>query len=106
MLSPAVQLARNQQLDSFFVRNLNQDPTRWALEDKSVDAALCCVSVQYLQQVTMLRHMVCTSRRVCCSFVVCSRQPSWAQYHSCWGRADPCAHAAVLLRVWECQAVL
>ena len=72
-MRPAVQLARNKQLDSFFVRNLNHDPTGWALEDKSVDAALCCVSVQYLQQVTMLCHMVCTSRRVCCSFVVCSR---------------------------------
>ena len=49
-----MQLARNKQLDSFFVRNLNQDPTGWALEDQSMDAALCCVSVQYLQQVTML----------------------------------------------------
>ena len=67
MLSPAVQLARNKQLDSFFVRNLNQDPTGWALEDKSVDAALCCVSVQYLQQVTMLHCMQCTSEQSCCS---------------------------------------
>jgi SAM-dependent methyltransferase len=37
-------------LDSFFVRNLNQNPDGWALEDKSFDAVICCVSVQYLQQ--------------------------------------------------------
>lgn len=62
-----MQLARNKQLDSFFVRNLNQDPTGWALEDRSVDAVLCCVSVQYLQQVTMLHRMMCTSRQGYCS---------------------------------------
>ena len=47
-----LQLQRNKQLDSFFVRNLNQDPQGWALEEKSVDSVLCCVSVQYLQQVS------------------------------------------------------
>ena len=47
-----LQLQRNRQLDDFFVRNLNQDPQEWAHEDKSFDAVLCCVSVQYLQQVT------------------------------------------------------
>ena len=46
-----MQLKRNRQLDSFFVRNLNLDPQGWALEDKSIDSVLCCVSVQYLQQV-------------------------------------------------------
>ena len=68
-----MQLARNKQLDSFFVRNLNQDPTGWALADKSMDAALCCVSVQYLQQVPMHDHTIYTSKQICCSFVVCSR---------------------------------
>lgn len=48
-----MQLSRNKQLDSFFVRNLNQDPQGWALKDQSVDAVLCCVSVQYLQQVAL-----------------------------------------------------
>ena len=45
------QLARNRRLDSFFVRNLNAEPDGWALAERSFDAVLCCVSVQYLQQV-------------------------------------------------------
>ena len=45
-----VQLSRNKQLDQFFVRDLNQDPSGWALQDSTFDAVLCCVSVQYLQQ--------------------------------------------------------
>ncbi len=46
-----MQLARNKRLDSFFVRDLNAEPDGWALPDRSFDAVLCCVSVQYLQQV-------------------------------------------------------
>ena len=45
-----MQLSRNKQLDQFFVRDLNKDPSGWALADSSFDAVLCCVSVQYLQQ--------------------------------------------------------
>ncbi len=45
------QLARNKRLDSFFVRDLNAEPDGWALPERSFDAVLCCVSVQYLQQV-------------------------------------------------------
>ena len=45
-----LQLARNKRLDSFFVRDLNLEPDGWALADRSFDAVLCCVSVQYLQQ--------------------------------------------------------
>mmetsp|Transcript_1510 Transcript_1510/g.4378 ORF Transcript_1510/g.4378 Transcript_1510/m.4378 type:complete len:337 (-) Transcript_1510:755-1765(-) len=45
----AAELGRNKSLDSFFVRDLNQNPTGWALEDQSVDAVVCCVSVQYMQ---------------------------------------------------------
>mmetsp|Transcript_18080 Transcript_18080/g.46317 ORF Transcript_18080/g.46317 Transcript_18080/m.46317 type:complete len:298 (+) Transcript_18080:244-1137(+) len=46
----AQELARNPQLESFFVRNLNEDPDGWAFEDQTFDAVLCCVSVQYMQQ--------------------------------------------------------
>lgn len=45
-----MQLSRNKQLDQFFVRDLNKDPSNWAMADNSLDAVLCCVSVQYLQQ--------------------------------------------------------
>lgn len=49
-----VQLARNKRLDSFFVRDLNAEPDGWALPERSFDAVLCCVSVQYLQKVWAL----------------------------------------------------
>lgn len=49
-LSCFPQLSQNPRLDSFFLRNLNVDPTGWALPDNSFDAVLCTVSVQYLQQ--------------------------------------------------------
>ncbi|PSC69600.1 S-adenosyl-L-methionine-dependent [Micractinium conductrix] len=46
----APELAANRQASDFFVRNLNTDPTGWALADGSVDAVVCTASVQYLQQ--------------------------------------------------------
>ncbi|GLC34764.1 hypothetical protein PLESTM_000237500 [Pleodorina starrii] len=46
----AAELARNPRLDACFVRDLNREPDGWPLEDRSLDAVLCCVSVQYLQQ--------------------------------------------------------
>lgn len=44
----AHELASNPQLTRSFVQNLNQDQAL-PLGDASLDAALCCVSVQYLQ---------------------------------------------------------
>ncbi len=38
----AAELARNPQLDEFFVRNLNTDP-KFAAADNSFDAVVCCV---------------------------------------------------------------
>lgn len=46
----AAELARNDQLDSFFVRNLNDDPDGWSVGDQAFDAVTCCVSVQYMQK--------------------------------------------------------
>ncbi|KAI8463981.1 MAG: hypothetical protein J3K34DRAFT_129281 [Monoraphidium minutum] len=46
----AQELAKNPQLDRWFVRDLNKEPGEWALGDASVDAVVCCVSVQYLQR--------------------------------------------------------
>ena len=43
------ELAANPRLTRSFVQDLNRDPTL-PLDQQSCDAALCCVSVQYLQQ--------------------------------------------------------
>ena len=45
----AAELTANPRLTRAFVQNLNLDPVL-PLDDASCDAALCCVSVQYLQR--------------------------------------------------------
>ncbi len=42
------ELARNPRLDHYFVQNLNENP-KLPLKDEEFDAAINCVSVQYLQ---------------------------------------------------------
>ena len=44
----AAELEANDRLDEWFVRNLNEEPAL-PLDDRSVDAVLCALSVQYLQ---------------------------------------------------------
>ncbi len=46
----AEELARNERLSQFFVRNFNKEPDSWALESDSFDAVLICCSVQYFQE--------------------------------------------------------
>ena len=45
----ANELAANPHLDRWFVQDLNRE-SRLPLDDASLDAALCCVGVQYLQR--------------------------------------------------------
>ena len=45
----ADELAANPRLDRWFVQDLNADPVL-PLPDAGLDAALCCVGVQYLQR--------------------------------------------------------
>ena len=45
----AEELAANPRLDRWFVQDLNRDPTL-PLQDASLDAALICVGIQYLQR--------------------------------------------------------
>ena len=52
----AQELAKNSQLDYFFVKDLNQDQ-KLELESCSFDAVLCTVSVQYLQQPEKVRSI-------------------------------------------------
>ena len=51
----ADELAANPRLARFFVQDLNIDPVL-PLDDASVDAVTCCVSVQYLQQPVAVMH--------------------------------------------------
>ncbi|MDO8910913.1 MAG: methyltransferase domain-containing protein [Phenylobacterium sp.] len=56
------ELAANPRLTRWFVQDLNRDP-RLDLADKSLDAAMICVGIQYLQQpVDVLAQVVRTLR--------------------------------------------
>jgi len=53
----AMELKANPRLSRFFVQNLNENQTL-PLETQSVDAAMICVSIQYLQKpVVVLREV-------------------------------------------------
>lgn len=53
----AAELAANPRLSRWFVQNLNRDPAL-PLADASIDAAMICVSIQYLQRpVAVLREL-------------------------------------------------
>ena len=53
----AAELAANRRLDRRFVQDLNREP-RLPLADAGVDAAMICVSIQYLQRpVAVLREL-------------------------------------------------
>jgi ubiquinone/menaquinone biosynthesis C-methylase UbiE len=53
----AAELAANPRLSRWFIQNLNRDSSL-PLADASVDAAMICVSVQYLQKpVAVLREV-------------------------------------------------
>ena len=58
----AEELAANPRLDRWFIQDLNQDPVL-PLDDASLDAAMICVGVQYLQQpVAVMRELARTLR--------------------------------------------
>jgi len=54
----AEELAKNHQLDHYFVQNLNDNP-KLPLEDASFDAVLNAVSVQYLQHPETVFAEIC-----------------------------------------------
>ena len=65
----ATELAANPRLDRWFVRDLNRDPVL-PLPDRSLDTALCCVGVQYLQQPTLVFADVRRTLRASAPFAV------------------------------------
>src|SRR5438128_7998134 len=53
----ATELAANKRLARWFVQNLNRNPVL-PLADASIDAAMICVSVQYLEEPVAVLHEV------------------------------------------------
>jgi SAM-dependent methyltransferase len=92
----AAELAANPRLGRWFVQNLNRDP-RLPLPEHSVDAAMLCVSIQYLQQpVTVLRDIACVLRPGAPLVVSFSNRCFWTKAVAIWRALDDDGHARLV----------
>jgi hypothetical protein len=89
----ATELAANPRLSRWFTQNLNRD-TRLPLEDKSVDAAMICVSIQYLQQpVAVLAEVARILRPEAPLIISFSNRCFWTKAVAIWRQLDDDGHA-------------
>jgi hypothetical protein len=92
----AAELAANSRLGRRFVQDLNQDP-RLPFEDASIDAAMICVSVQYLQHpVAVLREVARVLRPGGPVVVSFSNRCFWTKAVAIWRGLDDAGHARLV----------
>jgi methyltransferase family protein len=96
------ELAANPRLSRWFVRNLNRDP-KLPLDDASLDAAMICVSIQYLQQpVAVLREVRRALRPGAPLVISFSNRCFWTKAVAIWRALDDPGHAALVERYLDC----
>jgi hypothetical protein len=94
----AAELAANPRLGRWFVQNLNRDPSL-PLADASVDAAMICISVQYLEQpVAVLREVARVLRPGGPVVISFSNRCFPTKAVAIWHRLDDEGHAALVER--------
>ncbi|HLY46572.1 MAG TPA: methyltransferase domain-containing protein [Stellaceae bacterium] len=94
----AEELAANPRLDRRVVQDLNREPAL-PLADRSVDAAMICVSVQYLQQpVAVLREVARVLRLGGPVVISFSNRCFPTKAVAIWHRLDDAGHAALVGR--------
>src|SRR5947209_7569370 len=92
----AEELAANPRLTRRFVQNLNRDPAL-PLADNSVDAAMICVSVQYLQKpVEVLREVARVLRPGGPLVISFSNRCFWTKAVAVWRGLDDEGHARLV----------
>ena len=92
----AEELGANKRLARWFVQNLNRDPAL-PLADSSVDAAMICVSIQYLQQpVAVLREVARVLRPGGAIVVSFSNRCFWTKAVAVWRGLDDNGHARLV----------
>jgi hypothetical protein len=92
----ATELAANPRLNRWFVQNLNRD-TGLPLADNSIDAAMICVSIQYLQQpVAVLRDVARVLRPEAPLVISFSNRCFWTKAVAIWRSLDDDGHARLV----------
>jgi SAM-dependent methyltransferase len=92
----AAELAANPRLSRWFIQNLNRDSVL-PLVDGSVDAAMICVSIQYLQQpVAVLRELVRALRPMAPLVISFSNRCFWTKAVAIWRALDDEGHAHLI----------
>jgi hypothetical protein len=88
----AAELGANPRLDRWFLQNLNRE-TRLPLGDAGVDAAMICVSIQYLQQpVAVLRDVRRVLRPGAPLVISFSNRCFWTKAVAVWRALDDRGH--------------
>jgi hypothetical protein len=94
----AAELAANPRLTRWFKQNLNRE-TRLPLADASVDAAMVCVSIQYLQQpVAVLREVARVLRPGGPLVISFSNRCFWTKAIAIWRALDDSGHVQLVER--------
>ena len=94
----AEELAANPRLSRWFVQDLNKD-SHLPLADAAFDAAMICVSIQYLQQpVAVLRELRRVLRPGMPLVVSFSNRCFWTKAVAIWRALDDRGHAALVER--------
>jgi SAM-dependent methyltransferase len=94
----ATELAANPRLSRWFVQNLNRDP-QLPLAAASVDAAMICVSIQYLQRpLAVLREVARVLRPGGPLVVSFSNRCFWTKAVAVWRALGDDGHAALVAR--------
>jgi hypothetical protein len=89
----AEELATNTRLARWFTQNLNRDPVL-PLADSSIDAAMICVSIQYLQQpLAVLRELRRVLRPGAPIVISFSNRCFWTKAVAIWRGLDDAGHA-------------
>jgi methyltransferase family protein len=94
----ATELAANPRLSRWFIQNLNRDTTL-PLGDASIDAAMICVSIQYLQQpgavLREVARVLCPGAPLVIGF---SNRCFWTKAVAVWRALDDDGHARLVER--------
>jgi len=94
----ATELAANPRLTRWFKQNLNRE-TGLPLADASIDAAMVCVSIQYLQQpVAVLRDVARVLRPRAPLVISFSNRCFWTKAVAIWRALDDSGHARLVER--------